>query len=203
MGSLVEAIRAEIVTGVIPPGETLVQEDLAARFGVSRMPVRDALKQLQMLGFVTIESNKRARAAALSLDDFIEIYDMRESAESLAMRSAMPHLTNAQIDVAETIQDEIEGVDPKNFGALNMAFHMTLYRPSGRTRLLGHVEMLFNAADRYVAMVSVENDVKVKANAEHRTLLKYCRARDTASAEACVKTHISAAKDALSKAFMN
>ncbi|MEX3015480.1 GntR family transcriptional regulator [Gymnodinialimonas hymeniacidonis] len=201
VADLVEDLRAEIVTGAIAPGATLVQEDLASRFGVSRMPVREAIKHLQMLGFVTVEDNKRARVAELSRADFVEIYDMREAAEALAMRSAIPHLTNAHIDEAADIQDRIEGVDPKGFGALNMAFHMVLYRPSGRTRLLAHVEMLFNAADRYVSMVSAGPELKAKANAEHRALLEHCLARDTDAAEACVRTHIADARDALVQFF--
>lgn len=201
VADLVEHIRAEIVTGAIAPGDLLVQEDLASRFGVSRMPVRDAIKHLQMLGFVTVEDNKRARAAALSREDFVEIYDMRESAEVLAIRSAIPHLTNAQIETAGEIQGRIEDVEPKGFGALNMAFHMTLYHPSGRVRLLNHVEMLFNAADRYVAMVSAGADLKAKANAEHRALLDHCRSRDSPAAEACVKAHIADARDALAQFF--
>ena len=198
---LVEDIRAEIVRGHISPGAVLVQEELAHRFGVSRMPVREAIKHLQMLGFVTVEDNKRARVAPLSRDDFLEIYDMRECAEALAIRSAIPHLTNAQIETAGAIQDEIDSIEPKGFGALNMAFHMTLYRPSGRARLLGHVEMLFNAADRYVAMVSAGPDLKAKANAEHRALLAHCRARDGDAAEACVRAHIADARDALASFF--
>jgi DNA-binding GntR family transcriptional regulator len=201
VADLVRDIRDEIVKGTIGPGETLVQEDLASRFGVSRMPVREALKHLQMLGFVTVEDNKRARVAALSREDFIEIYDMRESAEALAIRCAIPHLTNAQIETAGEIQDRIETVEPKAYGVLNMAFHMALYRPSGRPRLLHHVEMLFNAADRYVAMVSAGPDLKSKANAEHRALLDHCRARDIAAAESCVKSHIGDARDALALYF--
>jgi DNA-binding GntR family transcriptional regulator len=165
------------------------------------MPIREAIRHLQMLGFVTVEDNKRARAAALSREDFLEIYDMRESAEGLAIRSAMPHLTNLHIDAAAEIQDRIETVKPKGFGVLNMAFHMTLYRPSGRPRLLAHLEMLFNAADRYVTMVSAGPELKIKANAEHRALLDHCRSRDTAQAEACVKAHVADARDALVQFF--
>jgi DNA-binding GntR family transcriptional regulator len=201
VADLVENLRAEIVTGAISPGATLVQEDLAKKFGVSRMPVREAIKHLQMLGFVTVEDNKRARVAELSRADFVEIYDMREGAEALAIRSAIPHLSNAQIAEATAIQDQIEGVDAKGFGALNMAFHMTLYRPSGRNRLLTHVEMLFNAADRYVAMVSSGPELKAKSQAEHRALLEHCLARDTEAAVACTRTHIADARDALVQFF--
>lgn len=201
VADLVEDLRAQIVSGAITPGETLVQEDLAERFGVSRMPVREAIKHLQMLGFVTVEANKRARVAEVSREDFLEIYDMREAAEALAMTSAMAHLTNVQIDAARAIQDRIEGVDPMGFGLLNMEFHMILYRPSGRARLLSHVEMLYNATDRYVSMVKAGPDLHDKSNAEHRELLTHCLARDTLSAEACVRRHISDARDALVQFF--
>mgnify|MGYP001795997858 CR=1 FL=1 len=201
VATLVKDIRADIVSGAIPPGATLVQEDLAARFQVSRMPVREAIKHLQMLGFVTVEDNKRARVAALSVEDFVEIFDMRESAEALAIRSAIPHLSNAHISEAAEIQQQIEAIDPKGFGSLNMAFHMALYRPSARPRLLAHVETLFNAADRYVSMVSAGPDLKAKANAEHHQLLDYCLKRDVAAAEACVRAHVSQARNALAHFF--
>lgn len=201
VADLVDDLRAQIVSGAIAPGETLVQEDLAERFGVSRMPVREAIKHLQMLGFVTVAPNKRARVADVSREDFLEIYDMRESAEALAMTSAIPHLTNAHIDAAAAVQDRIEGVDPLGFGVLNMDFHMILYRPSRRARLLSHVEMLYNATDRYVSMVSARPDLRGKSNAEHRALLTHCLARDTDAASACIHRHISDARDALVQFF--
>ena len=201
VADLVEDLRTQIVSGAIAPGETLVQEDLAERFGVSRMPVREAIKHLQMLGFVTVEANKRARVAEVSRADFLEIYDMREVAEALAMRSAIAHLSNAQIEAAAAVQDRIEGVDPLGFGVLNMEFHMLLYRPSGRARLLSHVEMLFNACDRYVSMVKAGPDLHDKSNAEHRELLAHCLARDSDAAETCIRRHVTDARDALVQFF--
>ncbi|WP_461426092.1 GntR family transcriptional regulator [Gymnodinialimonas sp.] len=201
VADLVQDLRAQIVSGAIAPGETLVQEDLAERFGVSRMPVREAIKHLQMLGFVTVEANKRARVAEVSRADFLEIYDMREAAEALALTSAMAHLSNAHIAAAEAVQDRIEGVDPLGFGVLNMEFHMILYRPSGRARLLSHVEMLYNATDRYVSMLKAGPDLRDKSNAEHRELLTHCLARDTDAAEACIRRHITDARDALVQFF--
>jgi DNA-binding GntR family transcriptional regulator len=198
---LVDRLRREIVTGAIAPGASLGQEDLAERFGVSRMPVREAIRHLQVLGFVTIEANRRARVATLSCADFLEIYDMRAAAETLAIASAMPHLTNLHLDEAAAVQSRIEASDPSGYGGLNMRFHMTLYRPSGRARLLSHVEMLYNASDLYLSMAVAGPKIFDRSNREHRRLIEICRRRDTGAATDCVRRHIEGARDALAQLF--
>ena len=112
------------------------------------MPVREALWQLEALGYVTIEPNRRARVAPASRADFVEIFDMRLVAECLAIRRAIPELSNARVDRSEAIQKQMEGASGERFGALNGAFHMMLYRAAPQPRLLAHVAMLSNAADR-------------------------------------------------------
>ncbi len=198
---LVEALRREIVSGVIAPGASLGQEDIAERFGVSRMPVREAIRHLQALGFVTVEANRRARVAPISLEDFLEIHDMRVAAETLALRSAIPHLTNAQLDEVVAIQTMIESSDPVGFGPLNKRFHMALYRPSGRVRLLSHVETLFNAADRYLSMARAGPELHAKSDREHRELVALCYRRDTEAAVDCLRRHIEDARATLAGVF--
>jgi DNA-binding GntR family transcriptional regulator len=198
---IVERLRGEILSGALKPDVALKQESIAARFGVSRMPVREALKQLEMLGFVTVNHNKRTHVAATSLADFLEIYDMRISAEVLAIRSAIPHLTNAQIEEAGKVQAEIEQTAPQNFGPLNAKLHTTLYEPSGRPRLLGHIRNLGEAADRYMFMVEVDQDFRDKSNQEHHELINACFARDADVAARCLKKHIGDARDKFAPMF--
>ena len=123
---IVDALRNEIVSGVMAPDAPLGQDHLASRFGVSRMPVREAIWQLEALGFVTIEPNRRARVAPASRADFVEIFDMRLVAECLAIRRAMPELSNARIDRAEAIQKQIEGASGEAVWSAKRAFHMML-----------------------------------------------------------------------------
>jgi len=192
---IVDELRAEIVSGTLPPGAFLAQETLAARFNISRMPIREVIKQLQSLGFVTVQENKRAHVAAMSQADFLEIYDMRIAVETLAIRSAIPQLTNAQIDSALAVQREIEQAPHDRFGALNTRFHMLLYAPSQRHRLLDLIENLGQAADRYSFMCEVEQDFRDKSNQEHHELLKCCRDRDETAAADCLETHVRDARD--------
>ena len=192
-----DALRDEIVSGVLAPDSSLGQEQLASRFGVSRMPVREAIWQLEALGFVTIEPNRRARVAPASRADFVEIFDMRLVAECLAIRRAIPELSNAQIDRAEAIQKQIEGASGEEFGVLNAALHMMLYRAALQPRLLAHVAMLGNAADRYRSMTRAAPSFREKSDHEHYELLAACRRRDTEAAVDCLTRHIGDARDAL------
>ncbi|QHQ36657.1 GntR family transcriptional regulator [Algicella marina] len=195
VAEIVAALRDDIVQGAISPGEPLRQESLADRFGVSRMPIREAIRHLEVMGFVTVEDNKRARVAAVSLSDLTDIYEMRLVLEVLAMRSAMAHLTNAQIDAAARIQDRISGVDALEFGIRNQAFHMELYRPCARPRLLAQIDILFNAADRYLCMAKAAPGQREKSDREHLELLEACGRRDGDAAADCLRRHIG---DALS-----
>lgn len=195
--AIFDALRDEIVSGLLAPDAPLGQEHLASRFGVSRMPVREAIWQLEALGFVTIEPNRRARVASTSRADFIEIFDMRLVAECLAIRRAIPELSNARVDRAEAIQKQIEGASGERFGALNGAFHMMLYRAAPQPRLLAHVAMLSNAADRYRSMTRAAPSFREKSDREHYELLAACRSRDTEAAVDCVTRHIGDARDAL------
>ncbi|MEL6793348.1 MAG: GntR family transcriptional regulator, partial [Pseudomonadota bacterium] len=104
VAEIVAALRDDIVSGAIAPGAPLGQEQLAARFNVSRMPIREAIRHLEAMGFAVTEGNKRSRVADMSLGDLTDIYEMRAALEPLAIRSAIPHLTNAQIDEAAEIQ---------------------------------------------------------------------------------------------------
>ena len=201
VAQIVEKLREDILSGALKPDIPLKQESIAARFGVSRMPVREALKQLEMLGFVTVNHNRRTHVAPTSLADFLEIYDMRIAAEGLAIRSAMPHLTNAQIDRAAGIQDRIETAPVQDFGPLNARLHMALYEPSARPRLLGHIRNLGEAADRYMFMCSVGQAFRDKSNAEHRALIEACLARDADAAAACLTQHIADARDEFAPIF--
>ncbi|MEM7544072.1 MAG: GntR family transcriptional regulator [Pseudomonadota bacterium] len=194
VAEIVTSLRNDIVSGAIAPGAPLGQEFLAARYGVSRMPVREAIRHLEMMGFVTVESNKRTRVAEISLGDLTEIYDMRMALEVLAIRSAMPHLTNAQIDEAAALQNSLTGADALTFGMLNQAFHMTLYRPCKRPRLLAQVDILFNAADRYLCIAKSPPGQREKSDREHLELLDACRRRDEGAAETCLIRHIGDAR---------
>jgi len=194
-------LRDEIVSGAIAGGTRLGQDALAARFGVSRMPVREALRLLEAQGLVDVPPNRSAIVARLSRDDLLDIFDMRAAAEPLALGLALPHLTNARIDRAAALQAEIEAAPLDRFGDLNAAFHRTLHEPCGRPRLLAHVESLNALADRYLRLAIGTMEHQGPSDAEHHALLDACRARDADGARAILTAHILRARDALANAF--
>ncbi len=202
-GEIAARLRDEIVSGAIEGGARLGQDALAERFGVSRMPVREALRLLEAQGLVDAPPNRSAIVARLSRDDLLDIFDMRASAEPLALGLALPHLTNAQIDRAAGIQRDIEAAPLDRFGDLNAEFHRTLHAPCGRPRLLAHIDSLNALADRYLRLAIGTMDHQGPSDAEHRELLDACRARDEASARAVLMAHIVRARDTLAAAFEN
>lgn len=187
---ILEALRADIISGELTAGSLLRQQLLAERFGVSRMPIREALYRLEAEGFISFTPNKGAMVAPVSAADLQEIYEMRVAAETLALRLAVPELTNAQIGRAEDLQAEMEAAPLAELGALNAAFHRTLLLPCARPRLLAHIENLENAADRYLRITIATLDYAGKSHSEHRALLEACRRRDQDAAMNCLRQHI-------------
>ena len=196
---IVEALRADIIAGALPAGGELRQQQLAARFGVSRMPVREALRCLEAEGLIALAPNKGATVAPLSVADLREIYEMRIAAEALALRLALPELTNAQIDRAAAVQSAMEAAPIAEFGASNARFHAALYLPCARPRLLSHIEVLSNAADRYLRITIASLDYAEKSHREHHALLDACTRRNEADVVRLLTSHIEEAGDALAK----
>lgn len=198
---IVEVLRAEIIAGRLPPDAQLRQEALATRFGVSRMPVREALRELENQGFVILPANRSARVAPLLVEEMVEIFEMRALAEALALEKAIPNMTERDIDRAEALALELEQAPVGEFARLNTAFHLTLYRPCGRSRLLAHIESLARAADRYLRAAAAGLDYRVPSDREHRAMLKACRARDAAQAVELIRCHILDARDVMERAM--
>lgn len=187
------ALRADIVSGAVPPGTALRQEVLAERYAASRMPVRDALRILAQEGFVDLVPNRGARVAVLDPAGFREICEMRVALETLAIRLSIPELSESRIDRIARVQDEAERTGIERFGAVNAAFHAALYEPSQRPRLLAQIAALHDLADRYMRIAAVELDYVARSNAEHRDIIAACRRRDGEAAARLVERHIAGA----------
>jgi DNA-binding GntR family transcriptional regulator len=194
------ALRDAILAGEIPPGAWLRQDDIATRFGASRLPVREALRILESEGLAESSPNKGARVPTLSLHDVHTYYRMRERLEPLTLAESLPHLTDAQIDRIESIQDEIEhNSDVSHFLVLDRAFHMTSYAGCASEMLLATTVRLWNCTQHYrrAYMLLAGNDRAGIVNAEHRLLLDAIHRRDPVDAEAVLEGHIRRTRVAL------
>lgn len=183
-------IRNAIINGEHAPGSALRQEELARQYASSRMPIREALRTLSAEGLVQLIPNRGAIVAPIDADELRENVEMREAAETLAIRLAVPHLSNARIDEAAQLQKQIETADVMDFGALNKAFHLALYLPANRPRLMAHISSLHDIADRYLRFTLVHLDYVGRSSNEHEAIIEACYQRDIDKAISLTSAHI-------------
>ena len=188
------ALRAQILKGELKSGQPLRQDELAARFGVSKIPVREALVQLKAEGLVNLHPNRGAVVSELSAAEADEIYVMRMALEAAALRRAIPQLTVAQLQQAAAVLDELDReADPARWGELNWAFHAVLYAPAAMPRLLGTIHTLHVNVARYLILYLAHMDYQHVSQREHRAILEACRFGKTEQALALLETHLQTA----------
>src|SRR5690606_7315048 len=144
-------VREAILDGRLSPGTRVRQEALARRFGVSRIPVREALRQLESEGLVTLVPHSGARVARLDLAEHLELYRIREALEPVAAAESAPNLTDDQLDelrsLAAQIADAVD--DEPRWLELDRRFHLTSYAGAALPRLRGMIEDLWNTTQHY------------------------------------------------------
>jgi DNA-binding GntR family transcriptional regulator len=193
---IADALREEILRGEIPPGAPLRQEELAERFQVSRIPVRDALLRLETLGLVHVYPNRGAFVISLSADEVREIYDLRLLLEGDVLERAVPRLSADdwhRIDAAHAEATRTAGTPEWVEG--DWAFHRALYEPAARPRQLEMIEQLRSAVARYSAAPDVLPDRTADWLADHEAILQACRARSSVAARKRLESHLRAAAD--------
>lgn len=204
LASLVaERLREKILRGELREGEQLRQEAIATQLEVSRIPVREALRQLEAEGLITIVANRGAVVSALSPEEIKELFEVRAVLECYMLRQALPHLTDQDFAKAENILKRYirvveEDLDIASWGQLNWQFHSTLYAPANRPVMLSLLRMLNNNCDRYTRLhLLVTRDLH-QAEAAHRSLLDVCKTRQAEEACNALWHHIVDAGDYLS-----
>jgi DNA-binding GntR family transcriptional regulator len=190
---IAQALREEILSGEIAPGTWLRQDDIAARLGTSRLPVREALRILETEGLAELLPNRGGRVPVLDLDQVNTLYRMRERLEPLTLILSLEHLTDAQVDEMARLQAEIEAnTDTGRFLALDRDFHMASYAACPSEQLLTTTIRLWNSTQHYrrAFMVLTGTDRMSVVNAEHHLILDAVRRRDPEDAERFLAGHI-------------
>lgn len=189
-----EALREDVLAGVLPPGTPLIQEELSVRYGVSRIPVREALLRLEADGLAQQEGKRGLVVAALSATEAEDLWMMRVRLEPLALELAFEHISKAVLGQAEDLLDAMDGQDdPAARGRANWEFHRTFYAPSGRQRLLATLEALHLQADRYMRFQFNVIDNRRQSHAEHLAMIAALRAGDLPRACEVLARHIEVA----------
>ncbi len=189
-----EHLREEIVSGRLAPGSELQEVALAESLGVSRAPIREALGRLAAEGLVTIRPRRGAVVRALSAEEFLEGYQVREALEVMAVRLAVPRLTRDDIATMQRLIDEMaalaEADDVQGFFDANAAFHQLFFDVAGNRMLAEMYRQLRAQIDRHqLRSVELRGDIR-RSVAEHKAIQRALRDGDVERAAHLVSEHI-------------
>ncbi len=192
-------MREAILSGLLKGGQPLVQDELAIQFGVSKIPVREALRQLEGEGLVTSHRNRGVVVTRLSNEEIEELCDIRIALETMLIGIAVPHITPEIIYKAESILNQVDNeIDIQNkWGEFNWQFHELIYSSAGRPYHLKLIHAIHLKFDRYLRVHLSLLDYKEKGQSEHRQILSACQRHATAEAVELTRQHILSVKELL------
>ncbi len=189
-----EYLREEILGNRLPPGTVLQELALAEGLGVSRGPVREAIGRLAAEGLVTVRPRRGAVVSALSKDEFLEAYQVREVLEILAVRLAVPRLSEEDVERLEALTDEMaahaEREDVQGFFDANARFHRAFVEASGNGKLAEVYDQLMAQMGRYrMRSLALRGNLE-RSISEHGAILRAVKGRDVERAARVLGEHI-------------
>lgn len=193
---IVEELREQILDGDRAPGSRLGQEMLAAEFGASRMPIREALRALEAEGLVTIKPHSGAWVSGLDEEEFEQCYKLREVVEAMVVSESIGNLTEQQIEQATQLAHRIEGTGGarglRSFMQLDREFHLLTYSGASYPFLSELVTRLWNTTQPYRRELvrHMSPDAFRATCAEHTLIVDALRRRDAEAAAGLVRLHI-------------
>jgi DNA-binding GntR family transcriptional regulator len=190
--STVTALRRAILEGVLPPGERLRQETLAAELGVSRIPLRDAFRRLEAEGLIRIDGRRGARVASLTSADVHELYELRRLIEVHCLRLAIRNLTDGGAESLLTAVAEMDVSAGHRVSHGIRGFYGELYSWSNRPRMASEILQLRHELNRYHAVKHVPLDLAI-----HAELAECIRTRDAERAARSLREHLRKSRDEL------
>ncbi len=193
-----ERLRTEILEGALLPGTALRQDELAARYGWSRIPVREALGTLRAEGLVDYTVHRGAVVSGVSPEDVLEMLEVRIALETHALRLAVPRMIEEELDAAQEIlriYDEASDVD--SWSDMNARFHEALCAPCECERLMGLICENHFHFNRFARIAITSAAGKEAPQREHYALLETCRLGDADGAVALLERHVRATQKLL------
>ena len=193
-GKVFQKIRDDILSGRYQQGDELIEAAIGGELGVSRTPVREALRQLELGGLVHIVPNKGAFVTGITVKDIQDIYRIRAKLEGLCARWAAQSITKEQLDLMEETAFLSEYHAQKEHYdqvfELDGRFHELLYEASN-SKILAHTLSDYHQYVQKVRKASISNRIRCKkTNEEHHKILDALRARDAVKAEEVATQHI-------------
>jgi DNA-binding GntR family transcriptional regulator len=190
-------LGAQISDGRLKPGASLRQERLARDFGVSRIPVRQALHQLEIEGLVEIRPNCGARVAVLDFQECIAVYKIRERLEPLALSESIEHLSETQVEIVARREGELDQItDPQAWIEGDRRFHLATYAGVQSPQLLRIIVNIWNTTQHYrrLLLSTFKTEQFDVVRSEHRLILDAIRHRNVRFAEEFMRLHMERAR---------
>jgi DNA-binding GntR family transcriptional regulator len=198
-----QAIRERILSGAYGEGEPLRQDAIASELGVSRIPVREALRQLEAEGLVTFSPHRGAVVSTFSIAEIEELFELRAQIEGDLVRRAVPEMTATDFSRTEEILDAYESAfrrrDIAAWGDLNWQLHSTILAAARRPLTLAIAENLHRHSDRYARMQLSLTHGESRASEEHRAIVAAARRHNADRASQLMSAHITGAGRSLVK----
>lgn len=185
------AIRLEILRGEFEPGSSARQDELAARFSVSRVPVREALRSLVAEGLMTWEPQRGFRVARLAPEEAREILEIRSVLEVQALQWGFARISPDSIGAAEAAlrrSEQTHSID--EWSEMNGRFHTAILTPCNRPLLLAMIQQLNNRVDHYIRLLIARSDYRARAEREHRAILAAIEVGNLIAASSLLKQHV-------------
>jgi DNA-binding GntR family transcriptional regulator len=195
------ALRAAILNGEYLPGERLVEAQLCERFGFSRFNVRAALQGLAAAGLVTVERNKGAHVRKVSIEEAVEITEVRMAVEGLVAARAATLVTSAQASELDEIgllmRRAVAAGEFRRYSDLNQRLHGLVREIAGHRTADGIIETLRGRLVRHQFMLSLRPGRPAASLPQHERIIEAVRGRDPEAAEAAMRAHIASVIEAL------
>jgi DNA-binding GntR family transcriptional regulator len=190
--SILETIRDAIISGTLKPGEKVAEPELAERFGISRTPIREAFRQLESEGYLTVVPRKGAVVVSFSQRDVEEFYAIKSILEGYAARKACEKLSAKEIEKLQSINDKLRALaregDIKHFFKVHNSFHELFVKAADNEKL---TEMIANLVGRFqrlrIASLSLPGRMEFSVQ-EHQKIIDAFRNKDSILAENLVRS---------------
>ncbi|HEV2272539.1 MAG TPA: GntR family transcriptional regulator [Acidobacteriaceae bacterium] len=188
-----ERLTEDILSGRLKPGARLIETHIAKEFGISQGPVREALRDLELLGFVVSSAFRGSQVRFISNDELVQIYPIRAALEGLAARAAASNLDEVGLnhleDLINVMHNASARADRKVQSEADIAFHRFIIEASGNRLLKQFWETMRLATTTFLSMSKTHRPLSELAD-RHKPVLMALRARDPIAAEAAMRNHI-------------
>lgn len=196
-------LRQAILTGELKPGERLMEIHLANKLGVSRTPIREAIRKLELEGLVTMIPRRGAEVAQITEKSLKDVLEVRRALDALSVELACDRISKEELDALAAACDTFEAAtktrDPKKIAQADVALHDIIVKATANTRLIQLVNNLSEQMYRYRFEYIKDESTHEQLVKEHRILYESIRGKDTETAAKTAKLHIDNQENSIMK----